>query len=352
MLRPDIVVEYVGQTDTPLDDRLALLFRFGYSMSPRKYDLSVVFDIRPDDADYAGSVQGILYPVEDIRQLGLAPKQRNVYVYFQRPQLTAAIDSVFGGVAGVPQRIQDMLFDPLPTIYSATSGYNLYRWWPDTGQWQYDAALESSFQDLKWRVYRHPNELTLGVQNAHNGVLAWDGQWKLTAPYEGLRLTQPDRNLEPRIYFWDGASWMETDLDPDAERGIEVVPDSEFMKDHGLREVDDWNMYPELLDAVLQFMSEETINAVAAAHSYKQGTASEEIDIETRRRRLILEERYRNIVRQMQNIREARRQLRPLFLGAFSRPVIRPRPVRRPVARVRQLRLLGKTRRSRGGRGR
>lgn len=338
MLRPQIEVDYVGHTDTPLDDRLALLFRFGYQRSPRRYELSVVFDLRPDDSDYAGAVQGMLYVVEDIRQLGLAPKQRNVYVYMQRPQVTDAMDAVYGGVAAVPQRIQDTLFDPLSTVYSAPSGYNLYKWWPDTQQWSHDATLEAALQERRWRVYRHPNALTLGVADAHNGVLRWDGEWKVTLPYEGLRVTQPDADLEPRVYFWDGTAWKETDLDPDVSRGVEVVPDDAFLDDHGLQEIDDWNMYPELLDAVLQFMSEETIRLIAGAHAYKEGTQSVEIDVTARRRQLVLEERYRETVRLMQNIRDARRQLRPLFLGAYARPIIRPIPVRRPVARVRSVR--------------
>lgn len=343
MLRPEILVEYVGQADTPLDDRLGLFFRFGYLEGRKKYDLNVVFDLSVEDNDYAGVTQGILYQVNDVRQVELAPKQRNVYLYIERTDnsvengFTTNIDNVFGTIGDVPQRYDDLFVDNLTDIYNQTLPYQLFRWFPDTNQWLNVPLIEAEFTNLRWRVYRHPNNLTLGLENAWNGVVFYNNTWRLISTRPGLRHVGPDELTETRVFSWDGFSWVVTDIDPFAPRGIELNTDFSFMSDHGLQTLDDWNMYPELLDGVLEFMTEEVISKISSAHAFKEGTETEEVDIQARRNELLRQERFENIVSRITALREARRALRPQFLGAFSRPVIRPRPVRRVSANLRSL---------------
>lgn len=337
MLRPEIEIRYKGHTDTPIDDRLAACFEFNYKGGVRRYALNVLFDLKAEDANYAGEAQGLLYQVNDIRQVNLAPKERNVYLYIQHTDLlgeqgfTQNMIDVFGvdpipapDVNSVPSRFDDLFQDSLLDIYN--NQLSLFSWFPDEQVWRHEPILESSIQDVRWRVLRHPNRFTLGVDQAYNAVLYFNSIWRANQARQGLRVVHPDDVLEPRLWVFDDGAWVQTDVDVDAPRAIELDVDDRFIFEHGLAQIDDWNQYPELLDGVLDVLTEDVVNQLAQAYAYRESTQSEEIDVIQQRRQLLREEFRQFIRNRMEALREARRTLRPQFLGLLARPVIYPRP--------------------------
>lgn len=335
MLRPTIKVDYVGYSDVPMDGRIAVFYQFSYLNSDRSYYLNIVFDLLDTDSNYLGEVDSLLYQVNDVRQVSLAPKQRNVTLYVEFTDLPEEngfltnINNVFGSVSGVSQVYQDQFESTLSDIVSTPLA--AFEWNPDTGKWRHSAFKQSLIyspgQQSAFRVLRHPNVNTIGVDRAWNSVLRYRSQWTKTTATEGLRVQHPNEDLDQVVWLYDGDRWIETDIDVNVERGIELDPSPQFVTDHGVEDISKWNLYPELLDGVLSHLTDEVIDQLASANAYKTGTQTEDVDLDQRRREALRSSRYFALVERMRRLAESRRTVRSRFLGSGSRPVRTPRPL-------------------------
>lgn len=272
MLRPEIITEYRGWIPTIIDNTIVLLFNtsFRYSKQPG-WDIQVKLDLRYSDELFYGDAWGTMFQVNDFRQVNLTTPELNKLLYLEFQDysdelgITTNTTNVFGTPNDVPDRIQELFYDDINDIVN--NERSAFIFWPDTKQWKYDSVTESMLDELSFRVLNHPNSRTFGILEAKNGIISNNGnRYVVENVIPGLKVIHPNEELQNVVYEYQD-DWVETSIDPDAERGEVIEPEPSFLSDNSLNNISDWNHYPEFIDSVYNTVSEQFIESLVSSSS-------------------------------------------------------------------------------------